>query len=138
MGLFSSSSKSSNTTNITDQRIGADAGENSYAFRADGSGNVVTVGSDDVAQFAIESSTKTLEQSTEFIGKALTDFFNVTDRSQEMAYNNIAANQQLTSELLQKNQESSDDRLIGVYQWAVIGILGFVLIQSGSLKGTFK
>ena len=77
---FNSSSQSSKSSDLRDERVGADNG--STAFRASGT-NTISVGSDEVAiaslyanndaaQMAIESSTNALTASTDFIATAFT------------------------------------------------------------------
>lgn len=132
---FSSKASSSQETEVRDERIGADNG--ATAFRAEGT-NTITVGSDDTAQLAIESSTNALTASTDFIGAALTNFFNLADKSLERADNNITAQQATTASLLAKEQESSDDRLIGLVKMAALAGVAIVALQSGAVKDIAK
>lgn len=132
---LSSKSSSSQSTEVRDERVGADNG--ATAFRASGT-NTITVGSDDTAQLAIESTTNALTASTDFIGSALTNFFQLTDQSLQRADNNLRTQNQTAAELLREEQESSDDRLIKVF--AIVAGAGVVVValQSGALKGVFK
>lgn len=79
-----SSSKSSQSSDVTDNRIGADNGSLALRTNSSGSQNIV-IGSDDVAQFAIESSTNALTTTTDLIGSAFSDFLSLTDRRLERA-----------------------------------------------------
>lgn len=141
MGLFSflsPSSSSSQTTTVRDYRVGAENG--STAVHSVNAENV-TFGSDATAQMAIESSTNALTASTDFIGGALSSFFNLTDKRLDRADSNIAAQNQMTAELLQKEQESSDDRLIKIFTYAIVAGLGYTALKTGvfkDLKGVFK
>jgi hypothetical protein len=135
---FNSSSSSSKATEVRDERVGADNG--ATAFRAEGT-NEITVGSDDTAQLAIESSTNALTATTDLIGSAFSEFLNLTDKRLERADQNIASQNAQTAELISKEQESSDDRLIKVIQIGVVAAVGVVLLQSGAIKdvtGAFK
>ncbi|PCI54039.1 MAG: hypothetical protein COB36_11065 [Alphaproteobacteria bacterium] len=123
--------KASQDSQVTDNRIGADNGGIAvHSVDAD----KVTFGSDETAQFAIEASTNALTTSTEFIGDALTSFFNLTDKRLESADRNQAAQQALTGSLLAKEQESSDDRLIKIFQYGILAFLGYAAIKSGAIK----
>lgn len=159
MGLsfLSSSSSSSQTTELQDKRIGADNGANALGVvLARSHNNTLNIGSDDVAKHSIDAikqiTKDTLTATTDFISKAFTDFLNVTDRRFEAADNNIAAQNQLTETLLtnQQNQaaalisqesQSADDRLLKLLKMAMIAGVGVVALQSGALKeikGAFK
>ena len=135
---LSSKSKSSQSSNVYDERVGADGG--STAFRAEGT-NTITVGSDDTAQLAIESTTEALTASTDFIGSALTNFFTLTDQSLKRADENVSAQQASTASLLQNAQVTNDDRLITVIKYIAFGGVAVVALRSGVLKeitGAFK
>jgi len=133
--LFSSKSSSSQTTSVRDERVGAENG--AIAVRSVSADNV-TFGSDDTAQMAIEASTNALTASTDFIGSALTSFFNLTDKRLDRADSNIASQNKMTADLLQKEQESSDDRLIKIIQYAMIAGLGYAVIKSGTIKNIVR
>lgn len=133
-----SSSSSSQRSEVRDERVGADNG--ATAFRASGT-NTITVGSDDTAQLAIESSTNALTETTDLIDGVLTEFFNSSDKRLEAADRNISENQKLTAELLKNEQETSDDRLIQIFYILAAAGVGIVALQSGFLKdlrGVFK
>lgn len=132
---FNSSSSSSQATEVRDERVGADNG--ATAFRATGT-NTITVGSDDVAQLAIESSTNALTETTDFLATAFTQFLNTTDKSLERADSNLQAQQATTAQLLAKEQESSDDRLIKIFQLATFAAVGVVALRSGIFKDIAK
>jgi len=135
---FNSSSSSSKATEVRDERVGADNG--ATAFRAEGT-NSITVGSDDTAQLAIESTTNALTTTTDLIGSAFSNFLNLTDKRLERADLNIASQNETTARLLENEQQTSDDRLIKVIQFAGLAAVGVVFIQSGALKditGAFK
>lgn len=145
----SSSSSSSKSSNVYDERVGSDNG--ATAFRAEGT-NTISVGSDDVsqaaifasndsAQMAIESSTNALTASTDFLSNAFTEVLNLTDKRLERADMNNASLQSFASGVINKSQESSDDRLIKLFQMIAIGGVAVVALQSGilkDLKGVFK
>lgn len=128
-------SKASQDSKVTDQRVGADNG--AVAFHSLNSDKVI-FGSDETAQFAIEASTNALTASTDFLGSTFTKFLNLTDKRFESADRNQAAQQSLTANLLQKEQESSDDRLIKIFQYGIVAALGYTAIKSGIFKDVVK
>ena len=132
---FNSSSSSEQKTEVRDERVGADNA--ATAFRAEGT-NSITVGSDDTAQMAIESSQNALTTSADLIGTAFSNFLNLTDKRLERADQNIAAQNQQTATLLEKEQESADDRLLKLVQIAAFAGVGVVAIQSGIFKDIAK
>ena len=145
----SSSSSSSKSTNVYDERVGADGG--ATAFRAEGT-NSINVGSDDVsqaaifasndsAQMAIESSTNALTASTDFLANAFTAVLNLTDKRLDRADQNNASITSFAEGVIGKSQESSDDRLIKLFQMIAVGGVAVVALKSGflkDLKGVFK
>lgn len=132
------------TSKVYDGRAGADNGSTAFTggtggIRIDG-GNL-TLGSDDTAQMAIESSTNALTATIDFLGPTLSEFFNVTDKRFERADANAAASRQMTQDLLLQESESADDRLLSVIKWGAGAAVVVVAIQSGvfkDLKGAFK
>lgn len=126
------SAKSNQSSDVNDNRVGADNG--AIAFRSANASNDIIFGSDETAQLAIEASTNALVASTDFIGSALTSFFNLTDKRLDRADNNIDSQNKLNAELLQKEQESSDDRLIKIIKYAMFAGLGYAAIKSGVFK----
>ena len=161
MGLFSSSSKVNQTTQVFDERFAAEgdnASANSVRLSGGTRGDII-IGSDDVALAsifntnelakgsnevaagAIEASNEALLVASTFLADTFTDFLNVTDQSLQRADTNIRAQQQTTADLLAKEQESADDRLIRVVKFGLIATGAIVFIQSGGLKtvlGVFK
>lgn len=138
LSFLSPSSSSSQSTTVHDERVGAEGG--AIAVRQVSADNVI-FGSDDTAQLAIQSSTNALTASTDFIGAALTSFFNLTDKRLQSADSNIAAQNKMTADLLEKEQESSDDRLVKIFTYAIVAGLGYTALKSGvlkDLKGIFK
>lgn len=133
--LFSSSSSSSQSTKVNDGRVGADNG--GLAFRQLDN-NKIVVGSDETAQFAINSTLDALTASTDFIGDQLTSFFNITDRRFTAADNNIQSQNALTAELLKSEQESSDDRLIQIIKYALLAGVGYTVIKSGAVNQVIR
>lgn len=138
MGSKSSSSKASN---VHDERVGADNG--SLAFR-ENTGSVI-IGSDELASQAIDQVTQntfdTLTASTDFIAEAFNTFLNFTDKRIDRADANVAATTQFTGDILKAQQETSDDRLIKIVQFAMIAGVGVVALQSGVFKdiaGAFR
>jgi hypothetical protein len=135
-GLFGSSSASASTT---DQKVGVESGGN--AFGAGSNYSNITISSDEVAQMAIASSTQALIETTDFLGDALTDFFNITDGRDARASENDKANNQLTKELLLQESQTADDRLLSVLKWITVGGVAIVAVRSGIFKeigGIFK
>jgi len=135
---FNSSSSSKQSTKVYDERVGSDNG--STSFRADGT-NTISVGSDDTAQMAIESSTNALTVGTEFINSALTNFLNMTDTQLERADKNVASNQALNAELLMEQEESADDRLMNLLKYGLLAGVGITALKTGLVKdivGAFK
>lgn len=115
MGLFSSS-KSSSTQTVTniDERFAAS--ENSTATRVNSSSiESLTIGSDEVASLAIQSQKEGLALATDLIREAITKSFASSDNRAAAAENNLKAAQIATQEILQRGQESADDRLIKVF-----------------------
>lgn len=115
MGLFSSS-KSSSATSIYNYDDDNAASEGSNIVTGIAAGASVTVGSDELAGFAIDkvvqNSKDTLTLATDFLSQAFTKVLTQSDSRAAAAESNVAANQSLTRDLLQKEQETADDRLI--------------------------
>jgi hypothetical protein len=136
----SSSSSSSSSSDVFDERIGADNG--SVAVREITGGDVTFQDLDaDVAQFAIDSSLRTLQASTDFLNETFTQVLNNSEKSVELANTNVAATRDFAASLIDKEQESSDDRLIKVLMYGSAAVVAVYAIQSGAIKditGAFK
>ncbi|MCB1557227.1 MAG: hypothetical protein KDJ15_07950 [Alphaproteobacteria bacterium] len=140
----SSSSASSSSSDVFDERIGADNG--SVAIRELSGGNFsFRDTSEDVANTAIdavrESSTQALTASTDFIGQAFSQVLSASEKSIDRAQSNLAATRDFAAGLIDKEQESADDRLLKLFQLVAIAGVGIVFLQSGALKdlkGVFK
>ena len=138
-----SSSRSSQSSNVYDNRVGADNG--GVAFRE---ASNVNFGSDEVATLALQTNADALEitsealrSGTDTVAELFTELLNSSDRRLEAADSNLQAQQTLAGELIRSESESNDQRLIQVFQLLVIAGVGVVLIQSGVLKdiaGMFK
>lgn len=132
---FDSSASSSQSSRVNDSRTGADNG--GIAVRAAETDTLI-IGSDDTAQLAIESTTNALTTSADLIQGAFSEFLNITDKRLERADQNIASQQATTAELLSKEQESADDRLIKLFQMVAIAGVAIVTVQSGLFKDIAK
>lgn len=110
MGLFSSS-KSSTTQTVmnVDERFGA--AEGGQAFRIDGSSNI-NIGSDELASQALDSNRDALTIAGDLIRETIEKAYNQTDNRAQAAEKNLAAAQASTQDILQKSQETADDRLM--------------------------
>lgn len=130
--LFSSEAKQS--TQVTDQRAGVE-GSGTAISRPSASGNgTLIIGSDEIAGKAIAASTDALALSANFLGDAFTSFLNLTDKRLERADQNNAAVQEFAGEIISKEQETSDDRLMKIVTFALIGGVAIVAIRSGVIK----
>lgn len=139
-GLFESSSKVDNKTSVSDQRIGAEGGD---AIRAQTAGqSTLVIGSDTVAVKAIDSvqasARDSLSASTGFLEKAFTEVLQLTDSRLKSADANFRSSQDFAANIIDKEQETSDDRLIKVVTGAMLGLVVIVAIQNGMLKGVLK
>lgn len=125
MCFNSSKSKSENKTEVTDTRQGVQAtnGTATALKTETGSFGDIKIGSDDVAQFAIESSTNALTETTDFLETAYTQILNLADNSLQRADKNVQAQQAQTNTLLTSQSESSEQR-------------SFALIKTLALAGT--
>lgn len=133
----SSSSSSSSSTSTTDERIGADGGASIARVESSGSGTI-TIGSDDIASEAIKNSKDQLAVSTDFARTVFSQVLALTDKSLQSAESNIAASRDFAAGIIEKEQESSDDRLIKLVTYIMIAGVGIVALQSGVLKGVLK
>lgn len=133
----SSSSSSSSSSDVFDERIGADNG--SVAIREVTGGSVTFRDtSEDVANTAIDAvrqnSTDALTASTDFIGEAFSQVISASEKSLDRAENNLAATRDFAAGLIDKEQETSDDRLVKLFQLVALAGVGIVALQSGALK----
>ncbi len=129
MGLFSSS-KSSSSTYTTVQNFDDDnAADNGAVISLAEAGAHVTIGSDELAGFAIDkvvqNSKDTLTLATDFLSQAFTKVLSQSDARAAAAESNVAANQSLTRDLMQKEQETADDRLIKLM--TILGVAGVAI-----------
>lgn len=154
MGLFSSSSDVRQTTSVVDQRFAAE-GDNASAnsVRLDGgidgyinigsdqvalasifNTNELARGSNEIASEVLEASNEALLLSSNFLADTFSEVLNLTDQSLQRADTNIRAQQETTAQILAKEQESSDDRLIKIVTFGLIGAGAIVFIQAGGIK----
>ena len=141
MGLFSSKSSSTTTTQVSDTSSGVQGGGTSVSAPYATAGGTINVGSEVVASEAIQASKDALQIGTDFLETAFGEVLKLTDNRISSAEANIAATQKFAGELIQKEQESSDDRLIKIVTYAIIAGVAIVAFQSGLFKdiaGVFK
>lgn len=146
MGFFSglvggllgggSSSKSSSSSSVQDERVGAEG--NATAFRSTGENAIITVGSDDTAQFAINSSTQALTATTNLIGDVFSKILNSTDTRQERAENNIAQQQRFSADLISNQSQTSDQRLINLMKYGLLAGVSIYAFKSGIITKTIR
>lgn len=125
MGLFSSS-KSSTTQTVQnfDERFGASEGSN--AFRIDGQGANISIGSDELASLSVNTSKEALVIASDLIRETVGKAFQTADNRAAAAENNLAAGQAISKEIIQKGQESADDRLIKIFMAGAAVIALFI------------
>lgn len=132
----SSTTTTSTSSTVYDERMGAESGN---AIRTSGP---VYIGSDElakaVAEGAIKNSKETLTLGTDFVLSAFTRVLDLTANSLNSADKNVEASRNFAADIISKEQESSDDRLIKVISYVMIAGIAVVALQSGALKGVFK
>lgn len=148
MGLFGGDSKSTtnSTTVIDDSDIAAsdnaivDAKRFHLAVKQGGQlrDSTFVFGSDEVANNAIDFAGDAIKTNADFFEKSFTDLLKSSDSRVASAEANLAATRNFAGEIIEKGQESADDRLIKLV--AIMGGLAViaVLFQSGTLKGVFR
>ncbi len=138
----SSSSASSSSSDVHDQRIGADNGAVAIRQLAGGNADLTFNSLDaDVAQFAIEGSTAALKTSVDFLGDTFSKVLTASEKSVERASNNVSATRDFAAGLIDKEQQTADDRLIKVMGFGATAVAVVFVVQSGAikdLKGVFK
>lgn len=132
-----SSSASSSSSSVDDERIGADGGSSIARVESSGAG-AITIGSDKIASEAIKNSKEQLAVGTDFARTVFTQVLELTGKSLQSAENNISASRDFAAGIIEKEQESSDDRLIKLVTYIMLAGVGIVAIQSGVLKGVLK
>ena len=150
MGLFGGSSSSSSATTVSNRQEDndntaadygrIDAKETKIKVR-DGSSlkdSTIIIGSDNVAQDAIAFASGALQTSADFFTNTFSNLLSSSDSRIDSANANVAATRDFAAQVIEKGQESNDDRLIKLV--GLIGGIGalIVLIQSGTLKGFLK
>lgn len=149
---FNSESSSQANTTVNDERFNVEAG--GIGFRGDSVAFDINNENlnDDVAQFAIESSTNALTESTDFLQSAFTEIINLTDSRLARADDNLSTQNATAAELLRSQQEqasaliaqeseSSDQRLIEIFKLGIVAGIAVFAIRSGAIKditGAFK
>ena len=114
MGLFGGDSKTTTTQTVQnyDERFGASEG--ATAVRIGSTVGNVVIGSDDLAALALTTNKDALTLASKLMSETITKAFASSDNRASAAENNLTAAQQSSKEIIQKGQESSDDRLIKI------------------------
>lgn len=125
MGLFSSS-KSSTSQSVTtvDERVAASEGSSATHVATSGQGSSVIIGSDELANAALEANRDGLLIATDLIRETLNKAFQSTDNRAEAAENNLTAAQATAAASIQKGQQSADDRLIKLITLLAVTAVG--------------
>ncbi len=134
---LNSSSSSSSSSDVFDERVGADNG--AVAFRA--SNATVNFDSEEIASLAINSNKSVLETSVDFIGKTFTEVLNQADKRAAASEAQAIKTQEFARGIVEDSSETADDRLISIVKYGGILAIAAIAIQSGAIKeitGAFK
>ncbi len=129
LGLFGGDSSSSTSTANYDNKIGADNG--GVAVRE---GGTVTIGSDNVANNALNASQNFLATSTDFLDKQITNVLTILDHRGDAADMNAQAAQKIASEAINQSQSTDTDKILKFITVVLVAGVAIVAIKSGVIK----
>jgi hypothetical protein len=132
-GFFGGDSKSSTSTSTTtyDQKLGADNG--GVANRVDAKGDVI-IGSDAVANHALNSAQNFLTSSTDFLDKELTNLLTVINNNNTAVTQNAKSAQDIAAGAIAQAQSTDVDKFIKLISAVLVAGVAIVAFKSKAVK----